>query len=142
MDTAQIVIDTNVLLSGLCSRRGASFQVLSLIGSGKFEVNLSVPLVIEYEDVLHRFLNDIPHSWEEIDAVLNYICLESRRHKIFYLWRPYLSDAKDDMVLELAVAAGCEYIVTFNLRDFDGIDRFGIKAITPKDFLRRIGEMK
>ena len=45
------------------------------------------------------------------------------------------------MVLELAVEAEVEYIVTHNLKDFHGVEYFGIKAITPKEFLRKIGEI-
>ena len=54
MEPYKIVIDTNVLVSALRSRRGASFRLLSLIDSGKFITNISVPLVYEYEQVLKR----------------------------------------------------------------------------------------
>ena len=59
--------------------------------------------------------------------------------KIFFLWRPFLRDPDDDLVLELAVEAGCAYIVTHNLRDFEGVERFGLRAVTPKRFLDIIG---
>ena len=62
--------------------------------------------------------------------------------EIFFLWRPFLKDPKDDMVLELAVEAEVEYIVTHNLKDFNGVEHFGIKAITPKEFLQIIGEIR
>ena len=45
------------------------------------------------------------------------------------------------MVLELAVETEVEYIVTHNLKDFHGVEHFRIKAITPKKFLRIIGEI-
>lgn len=57
----------------------------------------------------------------------------------FFLWRPFLKDPKDDMVLELAVEAQCEYIVTFNQKDFVGSDQFGIAVVTPQEFLRKTG---
>jgi hypothetical protein len=44
------------------------------------------------------------------------------------------------MIFELVFVARCEYIITFNIRDFAGVDQFGVKAITPGDFLREIGE--
>lgn len=56
---------------------------------------------------------------------------------IFYFWRPYLQDPKDDMILELVVEA--EYIVTCNLRDFTHIQTFEIEAITPQQLLDKIG---
>jgi predicted nucleic acid-binding protein len=47
MVTPQIVIDTNVLVAGLNSNRGAAFRLLSLVGTGRFDIHLSVPLVLE-----------------------------------------------------------------------------------------------
>jgi hypothetical protein len=43
------------------------------------------------------------------------------------------------MVLELAVKAGCDSVVTYNIRDFVGIERFGIRTVTPAEFLESIG---
>ena len=60
-------------------------------------------------------------------------------HEIYFLWRPYLPDPQDDMVLELAVNAGCKYIVTYNKRDFRGAETFGIEVVTAKEFLEKIG---
>ena len=65
----------------------------------------------------------------------------SHLQEIYFLWRPYLRDPDDDMVLELAFAAGCEYIITHNVRDFDGCDRLGVAALSPRDFLQRIGRI-
>jgi hypothetical protein len=45
------------------------------------------------------------------------------------------------MVLELAVKAGCDNVITYNLRDFAGIEKFGLKAIEPVEFLRSIGAL-
>jgi len=66
----------------------------------------------------------------------------AHHHKIYFLWRPSLTDVNDELVLELAVAARCEYIVTHNVSDFKGITKFGIQAITPKEFLQTIHEVK
>ncbi len=66
----QIVIDTNVFISALKSKKGASFKLLSLIGGGSFEINLSVPLVLEYEDVAKR--SELQLS---IDQILNFVYL-------------------------------------------------------------------
>ena len=80
-------------------------------------------------------------SREDILAFLRYLCKISVRQKIFYLWRPWLKDPKDDMVLELAVASKSQYIITYNLKDFSNIRKFGIEAITPKNFLEKIMEV-
>ncbi len=45
------------------------------------------------------------------------------------------------MVLELAVNAGCKYIVTYNKRDFRGTETFGIEIVTAKEFLEKIGAL-
>ncbi|MEX2282039.1 MAG: putative toxin-antitoxin system toxin component, PIN family [Gemmatimonadota bacterium] len=143
MTVAQIVLDTNVLLAGLRSRRGASFRLLSVIGhSAKFEINLSVPLVLEYEDVAKRKSKELGLTHQDIDAILDYLCAVGNHREIFYLWRPLLTDPKDELVLELAVAGGCESIVTFNARDFGAATQFGIGVESPQSFLRRIGEVE
>ncbi len=135
-----VVIDTNVLVSALRSNRGASFKLISLIGTGKFDISLSVPLLLEYEAVSKRKKFD--HLIEtDIDNLLNYLCKVADKRDIFFLWRPFLKDPKDDMILELAVEAGCEYIITYNLDDFKGVEQFGVEAITPKQFLIKIGEL-
>ena len=140
MQCFQIVVDTNVFLSALRSNQGASFLLLTLIGqSDLFEINLSVPLVLEYEDVAKR-PGLVPHlSEQEVDDVLDYLCSAGHRHTIFFLWRPFLQDPKDDMVLELAVEAQCDYIITFNSKDFVGSEQFGIITLTPQEFLRMVG---
>ncbi|MBI4772399.1 MAG: putative toxin-antitoxin system toxin component, PIN family [Chloroflexi bacterium] len=139
MPVPQIVVDTNVLIAALRSRRGASFRLLTLIGAGRFEINVSVPLVLEYEDSAKRLIGHIPLTAGDIDDIIDYLCAVAHHHEIYYLWRPFLKDAKDDMVLELAVAANCDRIVTFNTKDFTGTEQFGIRAISPRAFLQEIG---
>ncbi len=129
-----IVIDTNVIYAGLRSNKGASFRLLKLFGSKEFTLNISVPLIIEYEDVLHRSKFSYLSN-EDIKEFINYICKIALKHKIFFLWRPFLKDPKDDMILELAVVSNSDYIITYNLKDFNGINKFGIEAITPQKFL-------
>ena len=137
----QIVMDTNVLITALRSRRGASFQLFSLIGSGAFEINLSVPLVLEYEEVIYRELSFLTLEADNVDDLLNYLCSAANRHQINFLWRPFLKDPKDEMVLELAVSACCDHVVTYNQRDFLGAETFGVEVIEPVQLLRIIGEL-
>jgi putative PIN family toxin of toxin-antitoxin system len=139
MVSPKIVIDSNVLIAALRSRRGASYKLLMLIDSGKFEVYISVSLALEYEDATKRLIGEIPLAPRDLDDILHYLCKVAGHQKIHYLWRPFLSDPGDDMVLELAVASGADFIVTHNQRDFGGIEQFGVEAITPKEFLIRIG---
>lgn len=141
MTVQQIVLDTNIIYSALRSKRGASYRLLSLLGSAKFEINLSVPLVIEYEDVLLRKRHTLNFSESQIGKFLDYLCLVGNWHEVYFLWRPILKDPEDDMILELAVRANCEYIVTYNKADFQGVDKFDIKLATAKEFLQTIQEL-
>ncbi len=140
MKTLKIVIDTNVIISALKSRNGFSFKLLSIIDDKRFRVFISVPLILEYEDVIKRSKSQIKLSFTEISDILDYICLIAEQRKIFYLWRPFLKDPKDDMILELAVESECDYIISFNKKDFKKIEKFNLEVITPKELLRKIGE--
>ena len=137
----RIVLDTNVLVSALRSRNGASFRLLSIIDTGKFDLAISVPLVLEYEASAKKQSRETGLSSADIDSILNYICSIAKHYRIHYLWRPFLRDPKDDMVLELAVVSNAKYIVTFNTADFKGIEKFGLQVIKPRDFLKEIGEI-
>jgi putative PIN family toxin of toxin-antitoxin system len=137
----KVVIDTNVLVSALKSTQGASYELISLLPSIYFQPALSVPLYSEYQDVLTReyILKNITN--DDILGFLRYVCHISHRQEIFFLWRPWLKDPKDDMVLELAVASNCKYIITHNLNDFNNIDKFAIEAIIPAQFLEILEEL-
>jgi predicted nucleic acid-binding protein len=95
---------------------------------------------VEYQDVLMRSELSLVYSIEEILGLLRYFCSICHLQEIFYLWRPLLKDPKDDMLLELAVAASSRYVITHNLKDFGGCERFGVEAIAPKSFIERIGD--
>jgi putative PIN family toxin of toxin-antitoxin system len=134
----KVVLDTNVLVAGLRSNRGASFQILRRIRTGLFDIALSVGVVFEYEETLKLRLRELAFSSGDVDDVIDYLCSVADPTEIFFLWRPCLRDADDDMLLELAVAGQCDAIVTFNTRDFVGAERFGIRIVTPQQFLKEI----
>jgi len=135
----QVVIDTSVFVSALRSRRGASHRSLLLLGGPEFQLNLSVPLVVEYEDVTKRMTQETGLSAADVDDVIDYLCTVARLRELHFLWRPVLRDSGDDLILELAVEAECDVIITHNVGDFAGAERFGITAVTPGEFLRSIG---
>ncbi|MFP5284864.1 MAG: putative toxin-antitoxin system toxin component, PIN family [Thermoanaerobaculia bacterium] len=140
MQKRRVVLDTNVVVAALRSRQGASFKLLSLLEEDRFEVAISVPLLLEYEEILTRQLSRGLYEQQDIDAFLDFFCHVAHRQNIFFLWRPDLPDPKDDMVLELAVAAVCEAIVTHDQRDFSGAERLGMRIDAPRDFLRILQE--
>ena len=130
-----IVIDTNVILSSLQSNKGKAFELVSQVGTGMFDCAVSVPLILEYEAVLKNHLDKGIVSDSDIEDFVDYFCAVGIKTKIFYLWRPYLKDQFDDHVLELAISAGAERVVTYNKRDFLRAEDLGIKIQTPKEFL-------
>ncbi len=133
----RVAIDTNVLVAALRSKRGAAYQVLKRMRERRFEFVLSVPLFLEYEDVLKR-PGLVPLPMATIDKLLKLLARNGIARDIFFLWRPFLKDAKDDMVLEVALAGGCSAIVTYNTKDFVGADQLNIEVLTPQEFLRRL----
>jgi predicted nucleic acid-binding protein len=140
LNRPRIVIDTNVLVSAVRSRRGASYQVLTAVGQGRFEHVLTVPLVLEYEDVLHR-PNAVPISRSAAADVIDYLCATGIQQPVHFLWRPKLPDLKDDMVLEAAANGGCSHIVTHSVRDFGPARSLRIAAVSPRDFLSMMPEV-
>jgi predicted nucleic acid-binding protein len=101
--------------------------------------SISVPLLFEYESAVKRPESGIRLPPAVIDDVLDYLCSAGHRQQIYFLWRPTLRDPSDDLVVEVAAHARCDRIVTFDVRDFAGADRFGVRVETPGAFLRSLG---
>jgi len=142
----RIVLDTNVLVMASRSRRGAAFALLSLLPSEKFQIALTIPLYMEYRDVLSRAeILELGYTEEDVNGLTQYLCSVAHKQSIYFLWRPWLKDPKDDMVLEAAFASGSEYIVTYNLKDFRSMgieESMGITAVNAREFLMIIGEIE
>jgi putative PIN family toxin of toxin-antitoxin system len=132
----QVVIDTNVIVAALRSRNGAANELLRQVVSGKFDLHISLPLFVQYQDVLSRQVDQLGYGRDEIAEFLAALDSLASQHDVHYLLRPELLDSGDDMVLEAAFAASADYIITHNIRDFAGVERFGIRAVTPVQFLR------
>jgi predicted nucleic acid-binding protein len=137
----RVAFDTSVLVAAARSRDGASFALISSIPSDRFQICLSVSLYAEWQDVLTR-PEHLPPGQSAPDALafLRFLAAQAWLQEIFFLWRPFLPDPGDDMILELAFAANCRYIVTHNIRHFAGCEQLGISAVTPGEFLRVIAE--
>ena len=138
LDGCRVVLDTNVIVAGLYSATGASHAALRAVDSGDVTMVLSPALVFEYEDLLRRKQDMLGLGDGEIEALLDQFCALAECRRVHYLWRPRLTDAKDDHLVELAVAAGGIPIVTHNVRHFRGLDDLGIEVWTPQQLLKRL----
>ena len=131
----RIVFDTSVLVAAARSRHGASHALLSRLPDPRFQPVISIPVFVEYRAVLLRPENLLQRSAPQADGFLDFLLSVSHLQEIYFLWRPVLPDPDDDLLFELAVAANARYVVTHNLRDFRGMEKWGIRAVTPSDFL-------
>jgi len=141
----KIVVDTNVVLSALFSNQGASYRLISTLfdyaDKGIWMNVVSVPLVLEYEEVLLRPKNHLLYPYlgdTDLKRFIADMVSISHRTKLHFLWRPFLKDSGDDKVLETAVNGGALTIVTFNTKDFEGVEKhFGIQILTPKELFEQ-----
>jgi len=128
------VLDTSVVVAAFRSSRGASRQLLLGSLAGRFELLLSVPLLLEYEAVLTRpdQLTAAGIGPRDVERVLDDVVSIARPVRLSYRWRPQLPDAKDDMVLETAVNGHADAVVTFNQADFVTLrEKFDCRVILP-----------
>ncbi len=132
----RIVLDTSVLVAAARSRNGASFQLVSILPTRRFDFGLTIALYTEWQAVLTRPEHMPPGvTVEAALAYLRYLASLAHLQDVHFLWRPFLHDPDDDMVLECAVASGSQYIVTHNVKDFRRVPELKVQAITPADFL-------
>lgn len=135
----RLVLDTDVMVAAFRSPRGASAELLRQILTGRWIALASVPLFVEYEAVLTReeHLAAAGATIADAQNLLDVLASVIEPVEIRYLWRPQLTDADDDMVLECAVNGNARYLVTFNADDFTGTaDRFGILVSSPGQMLK------
>lgn len=135
-----LVVDTNVFVSALLSGRGASREVLRRCLQGRYRSCVSLALFAEYRELLGRgkLFAKCPLRPSERDELFRAFMAVSRLTEIYYLWRPNLPDESDNHVLELAVAARADVIVTHNRADFVRSElRFPeLRILTPAQLLK------
>jgi putative PIN family toxin of toxin-antitoxin system len=134
----RVVLDTDVVVSGATSPKGASRLWLLAALRGDVRQLISVPLAFEYEAVLKRpeHLARAGVQPEDIDRLLDSLLRMAELVDIAYSWRPSLRDPGDEMVLEAAINGSADWLITFNERDFAGAARFGINIGQPGEVWR------
>ena len=137
--TIKIVIDTSVLVAAARSRNGASFELISLLPDARFQICLSVGVYFEWQSVITR-PEHLPPGVDESTALgfVRYLASIAHLQQVHFLWRPFLRDADDDMVLECAVASGAKYIVTHNINDIRRASEVGVRAVAPFQLLNSV----
>ena len=131
----RVVIDTNVLVAGLRRTGGASHAIILAVFERRVTPLLSVPLILEHEEVLKR-PGLLPHlTPADVDVFLDLWCDRCEEQRIYFDWRPTVRDPDDDMLLELAVAGRVNFLVSSNIRDLGEVKKFGIAVVTPADFI-------
>ena len=116
----RVVLDTNVLYQALRDQGGASYYIFQLIRKQQIELVLSVPVFLEYQEVLLRpaTLIDLGRSAPEIEAFLRFIAYIAKPISIYFLMRPHLRDERDNKFVELAFASNSPFLITSNIRHF------------------------
>jgi putative PIN family toxin of toxin-antitoxin system len=133
----RVILDTSVLVAAARSRNGASYLLVSMLPSREFEIALTVALYTEWQAVLTRPEHIPPGVTVDMTlGFLRYLASLAHLQDVHFLWRPFLRDPDDDMVLECAVASGSQFIVTHNIKDFKRVDELKVQAITPAEFLK------
>lgn len=130
----RLVLDTNVLVAAMRSPSGASAQLLLAALDARVAVLANTALFAEYEAVMTRpeHLAAANSTLTQVAAVLDDLAQVVRPVERDFSWRPQLSDADDEMVLEAAINGQATAIVTFETRTFaEAAARFGIEVMTP-----------
>lgn len=140
---SRLVIDTNVLITALCNQGGASHLLIRWALDDRIVLLASPALWLEYEAVLKRPEIRLRHgiALADLDLVLDTLAAHVEPVHLNYLWRPQLRDPNDEMVLETALNARADALVTFNTKDFaEATKRFALKLATPSECIKLIGE--
>ena len=127
----KIVLDTNVLVSGLLSPFGAPGKIVQMTSSGALSLCYDVRILTEYQEVLSRAHFKLDS--EQISILMEQI--KEDGHLVVAQPLPLrLLDVGDEPFLEVAMASKAP-LVTGNIKDFPVAKRQGVKIVIPSEFL-------
>jgi putative PIN family toxin of toxin-antitoxin system len=136
-----LVLDTDVVVAAMRSPSGASAELLRRARAGSMSIGVTVALALEYEAVCLRDEHVVASGLQpaEVQNFVNAVIAIAKPIAVHYRWRPQLRDPADEMVLEAAVNAGADALLTFNMRHFASASAaFRLKLSRPGDFLRSL----
>lgn len=130
-----IVVDTNIIVSGLIKPYSDSAIIMHLILSGRIKVAYDFRILSEYETVLRRKkFNFHPHEVEPIITQIK----EEGIHIDSMPLKVSLPDSDDNPFLEMAISGKIGTIVTGNKKHFPQKLCKGIKILSPSEFLKKL----
>lgn len=128
----RIVLDTNVLVSGLLSTEGPPAEIVQMVAGGALVVCFDGRILAEYQEVLSRKKFRLDPT--ELGSLL--VQLETDGEAVLPMPLSHrLPDRRDEAFLEVAIAAKADFLVTGNLRHFPSRLRHGVAVVSPRDFL-------
>lgn len=141
IEVVRVVLDTNVIVSALRSRTGASNALLRHVAGGRVVPLATTGLFLEYEAVLKRPEHRLVHGLDDaaVGGFLSALASATEPVEISFQYRPQLRDPDDEVVLEAAVNGRATVLVTHNERDFEpAASTFGIRVLTPGRLLKEL----
>ena len=127
-----IVLDTNVIISGILRPFSKAASILRLIADGTVQLAYDLRLLSEYRDVLNRPKFNV--TKENVEVFLVQVEQEGLLASVKPL-EIHLPDPDDEPFLEVALAGKVEAIVTGNKRHFPRREYKGVKILSPAEFL-------
>ena len=130
----KVVIDTNVIVSGLIQRSYPHLILNELFIAGKFQLCISEVLLSEYYEVLARpkFLR-FPDFLARAESFLAEVEIKSVKYTPRIKLR-IISDPDDNMVLELADECSADFVITGNTTDFTFPRYKNTRIVSPKEY--------
>ena len=138
----KLVLDTDVVVAALRSPTGAAAELVRRARRGRITLAASVSLFVEYEAVCsrQRHLEAAGLILTDVGVFLDALAFLVQPVTIHYLWRPQLNDPADELVLEAAVNARADALLSFNVRHFQpAAAKFDLRVSQPGPFLRSLG---
>jgi len=132
-----IVLDTNVVVSGILKPYSKTAAILRLVADGAIQLAYDLRILSEYRDVLSR--PKFNFAKENIEAFLDQVEQEGALVSVKPL-KNHLPDPDDEPFLEVALSGGVKAIVTGNKRHFPRKDYQGVKIFSPVEFLEAMKE--
>lgn len=127
-----IVLDTNVLVSGLLSPFGICGEIVRMVSSGELRLSFDARIFTEYEEVLKR--PKFKFEEDKIAALLDQIEHRGCTVASSPLSRS-LPDTDDEPFLEVAVAGKVACLITGNSIHFPAKLCKGVIVFSPGEFL-------